>query len=458
MTGQGTGTQLPFTCPGPLCPAFHAPPKSLRISHIIAQAALKALPPRAPNSPPHGAVRTLAQDLWPSRTSLEPSPRPTRHRPGTLRGTGTGSPADPGKTQAKASTPPKRPSRQGPPAGLLSPHQNLGRQSRRGQGPRCSPATYRQPLRPTPRAGPHGGSRRPESPAELTHTAGSPPHTGPATPKAFPPGTGAPGPPEACLPPPAPQGCTHPREPRQRDPPPTSPVGATCRTSVCDEETVVSSHSFCSDFPRNAFVGVIIDPSTGTPAGRPPPQPPPPGRPASSLLAAARRLPSPTAGKQVSSTPGSRGCGSGRHTPPPGGYLGAGHCRLPSPTRWPSIPPPAARQHASLRQEGLAFPGSLPTGSGFRSPRWPPSLRRSSWVRATTDTRKHASARGQAAQGTGAGPPTAQGLWAAWLPPVPGLPPLTGCQQPKRHTEWPALPLRWGATPFPQEPHLPQAP
>ena len=196
----------------------------------------------------------------------------------------------------------------------------------------------------------------------------------------------------------------------------------------------MSSHSFCSDFPRNAFVGVIIDPSTGTPAGRPPPQPPPPGRPASSLLAAARRLPSPTAGKQVSSTPGSRGCGSGRHTPPPGGYLGAGHCRLPSPTRWPSIPPPAARQHASLRQEGLAFPGSLPTGSGFRSPRWPPSLRRSSWVRATTDTRKHASARGQAAQGTGAGPHTAQGLWAAWLPPVPGLPPLTGCQQPKGHT------------------------
>ena len=167
----------------------------------------------------------------------------------------------------------------------------------------------------------------------------------------------------------------------------------------------MSSHSFCSDFPRNAFVGVIIDPSTGTPAGRPPPQPPPPGRPASSLLAAARRLPSPTAGKQVSSTPGSRGCGSGRHTPPPGGYLGAGHCRLPSPTRWPSIPPPAARQHASHRQEGLAFPGSLPTGSGFRSPRWPPSLRRSSWVRATTDARKHASARGPVAQGTGPGPP-----------------------------------------------------
>ena len=182
MTGQGTGTQLPFTCPGPLRPAFHAPPKSLRISHIIAQAALKALPPRAPNTPPHGALRTLAQDLWPSCTSLDPSPRPTRHRPGppgappppplwempqglqasrcppgTLRGTGTGSPADPGKTQAKASTPPKRPSRQGPPAGLLSPHQNLGRQSRRGQGPRCSPATYRHPLRPTPRAGPRGG-------------------------------------------------------------------------------------------------------------------------------------------------------------------------------------------------------------------------------------------------------------------------------------------------------------
>ena len=157
MTGQGTGTQLLFTCPGPLRPAFHAPPKSLRISHIIAQAALKALPPRAPNTPPHGALRTLAQDLWPSCTSLDPSPRPTRHRPGTLRGTGTGSPADPGKTQAKASTPPKRPSRQGPPAGLLSPHQNLGRQSRRGQGPRCSPATYRQPLRPTPRAGPRRG-------------------------------------------------------------------------------------------------------------------------------------------------------------------------------------------------------------------------------------------------------------------------------------------------------------
>ena len=230
----------------------------------------------------------------------------------------------------------------------------------------------------------------------------------------------------------------------------------------------MSSPSFCSDFPRNAFVGVIIDPSTGTPAGRPPPQPPPPGRPASSLLAAARRLPSPTAGKQVSSTPGSRGCGSGRHTPPPGGYLGAGHCRLPSPTRWPSIPPPAARQHASLRQEGLAFPGSLPTGSGFRSPRWPPSLRRSSWVRATTDTRKHASARGQAAQGTGAGPPTAQGLWAAWLPPVPGLPPLTGCQQPKGHTSGQHCPFagapqrhagcRRLATPFPQEPRLPQAP
>ena len=230
----------------------------------------------------------------------------------------------------------------------------------------------------------------------------------------------------------------------------------------------MSSHSFCSDFPRNAFVGVIIDPSTGTPAGRPPPQPPPPGRPASSLLAAARSLPSPTAGKQVSSTPGSRGCGSGRHTPPPGGYLGAGHCRLPSPTRWPSIPPPAARQHASLRQEGLAFPGSLPTGSGFRSPRWPPFLRRSSWVRATTDTRKHASARGQAAQGTGAVPPTAQGLWAAWLPPVPGLPPLTGCQQPKGHTSGQHCPFagapqrdagcRRLATPFPQEPRLPQAP
>ena len=29
-----------------------------------------------------------------------------------------------------------------------------------------------------------------------------------------------------------------------------------------DEETVVSSHSFCSDFPRNACEGVIIDPST----------------------------------------------------------------------------------------------------------------------------------------------------------------------------------------------------
>ncbi|XP_047625158.1 basic proline-rich protein-like [Phacochoerus africanus] len=151
------------------------------------------------------------------------------------------------------------------------------------------------------------------------------------------------------------------------------------------------------------------------------------GQPASSLPAAPPRVPSPTAGKQVSSTPGSTGCGSRRHRPRPRGYLGAGHCRLPSPTRWPSIPPPAARQHASLRQEGLAFPGSLPTGSGFRSPCWPPFLRRSSWVRATTDTQKHASARGPAAQGTGAVPPTAQGLWAAWLPPVPGLPPLTGC-------------------------------
>ena len=26
-----------------------------------------------------------------------------------------------------------------------------------------------------------------------------------------------------------------------------------------DEETVVSSHSFCSDFPRNAWEGVVID-------------------------------------------------------------------------------------------------------------------------------------------------------------------------------------------------------
>lgn len=29
-----------------------------------------------------------------------------------------------------------------------------------------------------------------------------------------------------------------------------------------DEETVEGSHSFCSDFPRNAYKGVIIDPST----------------------------------------------------------------------------------------------------------------------------------------------------------------------------------------------------
>ena len=28
-----------------------------------------------------------------------------------------------------------------------------------------------------------------------------------------------------------------------------------------DEETVERSHSFCSDFPRNAYKGVIIDPS-----------------------------------------------------------------------------------------------------------------------------------------------------------------------------------------------------
>ena len=390
--------------------------------------------------------------------------------------------SDPAQTAISARPPGLPPLSPPEPGSAVPPRPRPPLLTRNLQTPSAPDTAGRTPRRP------QGGSRRPESPAALTHTAGSPPHTGPATPKAFPPGTGAPGPrgcprggqpqgssphgpprpPEACLPPPAPQGCTHPREPRQRDPPPTSPVGATCRTSVCDEEMVVSSHSFCSDFPRNAFVGVIIDPSTGTPAGRPPPQPPPPGRPASSLLAAAHRLPSPTAGKQVSSTPGSRGCGSGRHTPPPGGYLGAGHCRLPSPTRWPSIPPPAARQYASLRQEGLAFPGSLPTGSGFRSPRWPPFLRHSSWVRATTDTRKHASARGQAAQGTGAGPPTAQGLWAAWLPPVPGLPPLTGCQQPKGHTSGQHCPFagapqrdtgcRRLATPFPQEPRLPQAP
>ena len=175
------------------------------------------------------------------------------------------------------------------------------------------------------------------------------------------------GTPEACLPPPAPQGCTHPREPRQRDPPPTSPVGATCRTSVCDEETVVSSHSFCSDFPRNAFVGVIIEPSTGTPAGRPPPQPPPPGRPASSLLAVARRLPSPTAGKQVSSTPGSRGCGSGRHTPTPGATLAqatAAYHRLPGGHRSRHRPhantPPSGRRDWPSRGRSRQAPASAP--------------------------------------------------------------------------------------------------
>ena len=222
MTGQGTGTQLPFTCPGPLRPAFHAPPKSLRISHIIAQAALKALPPRAPNTPPHGALRTLAQDLWPSCTSLDPSPRPTRHRPGppgaplhprlwelpqglqasrcppgTLRGTGTGSPADPVKAQAKASDPaqtaisarpPGLPPLSPPePGSAVPPRPRPPLLTRNLQTPSAPDTPGRTPRRP------HGGSRRPESPAALTHTAGSPPHTGPATPKALPPGTGGPG-------------------------------------------------------------------------------------------------------------------------------------------------------------------------------------------------------------------------------------------------------------------------
>ena len=46
----------------------------------------------------------------------------------------------------------------------------------------------------------------------------------------------------------------------------TSPVlnskGGNVLDLSFDEETVVSSHSFCSDFPRNACEGVIIDPST----------------------------------------------------------------------------------------------------------------------------------------------------------------------------------------------------
>ena len=44
--------------------------------------------------------------------------------------------------------------------------------------------------------------------------------------------------------------------------PTLNPKGGNVLDLSFDEETVVSSHSFCSDFPRNACEGVIIDPST----------------------------------------------------------------------------------------------------------------------------------------------------------------------------------------------------